>query len=102
LTNQPAKTCIAGSWYAAEPISAALSVLDLNSWWRDSGLKPSYQIVGRILEVQLNGGNVCDNYVEVIAELTDAGGIGVMQEDGIFGGGKYGDVVIELLIGGAL
>ena len=97
LTTVRAETCIAGTWLRAKPIASDLKVLDLAQWWSNESLTPSYQIAGRLLDVQLNGGRICDNYVQVRAELTPEGGKGVLESGGIFGGGRYGRVSVERL-----
>jgi hypothetical protein len=97
LTAEPAETCIAGSWLRAKPIASDLKILDLASWWSHESLAPSYQISGRLLSVQLNGGNICDDYVEVTAKLAPQGAKGVLQSGGMFGGDRYGHVVVERL-----
>jgi hypothetical protein len=98
LTNEPARTCVSGGgWRRAKPIDSNLSVMPLDVWWRDQNLSPSYQISGRHLSVLLNGGNICDAYPEVSAELTATGARGYLGEGGIYGGRKYGEVVVERL-----
>ena len=97
LTTAPADTCIAGTWLRAKPIASDLKVFDLNQWWRDESLAPSYQIAGRFLNVQLNGGHLCDDYFQVRAELTQQGGNGILESGGMFGGERYGSVSLERL-----
>jgi hypothetical protein len=97
LTTEPAKTCIAGDWFRAEPIDSNLRVLNLTQWWSDKSMTPSYQITGRLLTVELNGGGLCDAYTEVRAEISEDGGRGFLATGGIFGGSTYGNVVIRRL-----
>jgi hypothetical protein len=97
LTAIPTDTCIAGTWLRAKPIASDLKIVDLSRWWSDESLTPSYQIVGQRLDVQLNGGRICDSYTEVRAELTPEGAKGVLESGGIFRGDRYGDVVVERL-----
>jgi len=95
LTSEPARTCIDGNWFKATPISSDLKVWDLAQWWSDSTLAPTYQIAGRLLTVELNGGRLCDDYPEVRAELSDGGAHGVFESGGIVHGAPYGEVVIS-------
>ena len=97
LTAIPADTCIAGKWLRADPIATDLKVVDLSRWWSDESLTPSYQIVGQLLDVQLNGGRICDDYTQVRAALTPEGAKGVLEAGGIFRGDRYGNVIVERL-----
>jgi hypothetical protein len=96
LTRERAQPCIAGEWFRAKPKVAELAVFDLDSWWQDETLLPAYRIQGRLLTVELNGGRLCDNYFTVLAQVDATGGQGYLDSTGIFGGTRYGSVVISL------
>jgi hypothetical protein len=102
LTDEPASTCIGGlTWLKARPVSSELKVvgIDLTTWWKDPSLYPSYSIDGRFMMVELNGGAICDDYIEVAAQLGARVGRGVLQGDsvGMPRPDRYGRVLIEKL-----
>lgn len=97
LTNQPATACIVCNWFKAEPVSSNLKVLDLTRWWADKALVPSYEIRGRIFNVILDGGNICDDYPAVQAELSDSDARGTLGYSGIFKQPPLGNVTITIV-----
>src|SRR5262249_19700351 len=72
FTREPAQPCIDGEWFRARPKASDLA--DLNAWWKDEALWPAYTIQGRLLNVELNGGRLCDSYFSVRAQIDPAGG----------------------------
>jgi hypothetical protein len=105
LTGEPARTCIAGTWFKARPVFSDLKVVgfDLSEWWKDPSLYPSYSIEGRLMTVELNGGKICDAYPEVEAELGKRVALGFLQWGGplkyvgIYARDKDGRVLIQKL-----
>jgi hypothetical protein len=101
LTDEPASTGIAGTWFMARPVSSELKVvgIDLTTWWKDPNLYPSYSIDGRFMMVELNGGAICDDYIEVNAHVGKRVARGVLQVPAMFGGRAYhyGRVLVEKL-----
>jgi hypothetical protein len=95
MTDVPAHTCIAGEWFEAKPIASDLTVVDLRSWWKNKDMAPAYQVSGQLMTVELNGGQLCDAYTEVQAELLETGARGFLEAGGIFGGTRYGRVIVE-------
>jgi hypothetical protein len=96
LTQERAEPCLGGDWFKAKPKVSDLAIFDLDSWWQDEALWPAYQIQGRILDVELNGGQLCDNYLTVLAQIDATGGHGHLDSSGLFRGKRYGSVVISL------
>ena len=96
LTREPAKTCLGGTWLKATPIASDLATPDLAAWWRDESLWPAYQIAGRRLDIELNGGGLCDAYVSVLAELHETEGRGHLESSGLGGATRHGSVLVTI------
>ncbi|MEO0317125.1 MAG: hypothetical protein RL404_802 [Pseudomonadota bacterium] len=92
LTDQPAKTCIGGSWRRAVPTRYNLSALPVGAWWSDQTLWPAYLVEGRSLTVLLNGGGVCDSYPQVSARLSEDFARGSLQWSGLVRSKNYGSI----------
>jgi hypothetical protein len=96
LTSDPARTCLGGEWRKAIPRAADLAVPELSRWWKDEAEWPAYQITGRLLDVELNGGEVCDDYITVLAELRDADARGFLESSGLGGSTRLGIVTVSI------
>jgi hypothetical protein len=96
LTREPASTCLGGAWLKATPIASDLVTPDLSAWWKDESLWPSYEIVGRRLDIELNGGGLCDAYVSVLAELHEVEGRGHLESSGLGGATRHGSVLVRI------
>jgi hypothetical protein len=97
LTKEPARTCLGGTWLKATPISSDLADPDLSAWWRDESLWPAYEVSGRRLDVELNGGGLCDDYISVLAELRESGGEGFLEASGLGGSTWLGSVAVVVV-----
>jgi hypothetical protein len=97
LTKEPARTCLGGTWLKATPISSDLAAPDLSAWWKDQTLWPAYEISGRRLDVELNGGGICDDYIAVLAELGESEGEGFLEASGLGGSTRLGSVTVRVL-----
>ncbi len=96
LTKEPARTCLEGTWFKATPIESSIAAPDLSAWWRDETLWPAYEITGRRLDIELNGGGRCDAYVSVLAELHETQGKGHLESSGLGGATRHGVVIVKI------
>ncbi|WP_434026801.1 hypothetical protein [[Pseudomonas] boreopolis] len=81
LTNIPAETCISGTWYQAQPLSAP----------KGSVSRSAYQYQSGKLEILLSS-ELCDAYTSFIGSVSGASFEGSHVSYGLFGGIEHGKV----------